>query len=497
MAYPNDEDCLTLNVVRGADVTANDSLPVAIWIHGGGFTQGSGRDQRYNLSFIIDNAYEIGKSFNTISSSSQPKHLILIDILGKPFIGVSINYRLGPWGFLTSDQVMASGNANNGLKDQRKAMAWVQENIAAFGGDPNHVTIWGESAGALSVGLQLTAYGGRDDGLFHAGIMESGGPIQAFAENGTSYFQPIYDELVAEGNCTEAIDTLQCLREIPIDLALPLFNSTIGNYFVPSLDGDIVAGWGSSQLAAGEYVHVPILIGTNTDEGSAFAPTGINSSAEFKEYLTSGASSANIPDSVATKVLEVYPESYTNSSDGIPAEFDFVPDPSYGAEWRRVAAYTGDRYFIAGRRLTAQTWSAAGIPAYTYRFNAAPTNIPWYLGVTHFQEVAFVFLDLGGYGYAQGPFINASAATVDLAYMAAGMWASFIVDYDPNSSAASNVTWPLYSANATATTSLNETLDIVGMNMVFDANVTSYIEIDDFRAEGIRYLNEANLVWAR
>jgi carboxylesterase type B len=144
---------LTLNVVRpsGYDGVA---LPVGLWIHGGGYVEGGGADHRYNLSFIVKNAAEAGI----------------------PIIGVSINYRLAGWGFLFSKELQDAGAGNLGLRDQRIALSWVHENIAAFGGDPSKVTIWGESAGAGSVGAQLVAYGGRDDGLFRGAIAESGAP---------------------------------------------------------------------------------------------------------------------------------------------------------------------------------------------------------------------------------------------------------------------------------------------------------------------------------
>jgi hypothetical protein len=105
------EDCLYLNVVRPAGYE-NEALPVAFWIHGGGLAQGSGIDQRYNLSFIVQRSVEIGK----------------------PIIGVSVNYRLHMWGFVTGEEVIQTGNANLGFRDQRLALHWVQENIAAFGG---------------------------------------------------------------------------------------------------------------------------------------------------------------------------------------------------------------------------------------------------------------------------------------------------------------------------------------------------------------------------
>jgi hypothetical protein len=98
--------------------------------------------------------------------------------IGKPIIGVSINYRLSAWGFLSgSQEIKDAGNMNLGLRDQRLALQWIQENIDAFGGDHNQVTIFGESAGAASVGFQLTAYSGRDDKLFRGAVMQSGNPI--------------------------------------------------------------------------------------------------------------------------------------------------------------------------------------------------------------------------------------------------------------------------------------------------------------------------------
>ena len=108
------EDCLTLNVVRPTGVGSSDRLPVLIWIHGGGFSQGSSSMANYNMSWIIDQSTR----------------------LGTPIIGVSINYRLGAFGWLWSEELKRAGASNLGLRDQRMAFQWVQENIAAFGGDP-------------------------------------------------------------------------------------------------------------------------------------------------------------------------------------------------------------------------------------------------------------------------------------------------------------------------------------------------------------------------
>lgn len=90
--------------------------------------------------------------------------------VGAPIIGITINYRLSGFGFLSGSALQKSGVMNLGLHDQRAALGWIQDNVAAFGGDPSRVTIQGESAGALSVGYHFLAYGGRDDSLFRAGI---------------------------------------------------------------------------------------------------------------------------------------------------------------------------------------------------------------------------------------------------------------------------------------------------------------------------------------
>lgn len=146
------EDCLNINVIRPAGNYS--SLPVLVWIFGGGLYTGATADPQYNLSGVVKVSQDIGQ----------------------PIIAVSMNYRLGMWGFLQTPGLLAEGSSNAGLLDQRLALQWVQENIAAFGGDPSRVVVWGESAGAQSIAYQLFAYGGRDDGLYRGAILESGGP---------------------------------------------------------------------------------------------------------------------------------------------------------------------------------------------------------------------------------------------------------------------------------------------------------------------------------
>ncbi|KAF2834382.1 alpha/beta-hydrolase [Patellaria atrata CBS 101060] len=465
--YETSEDCLYLNVVRPAGHKGK-KLPVAFWIHGGGYYQGGAPDQRYNLSFAVQTAAEIGK----------------------PIIGVSINYRLSVWGFLASQQTLAAGATNLGLRDQRLALHWVQENIAAFGGDPKKVTIFGESAGGDSVGMHLTAYGGRDDKLFQGAIMQSGNPVRYTALNQTSDFQSLYDLIAFQTGCIQTPDSLQCLRDLPFARLNAVINSTalpfLINAWAPHIDNDFIRGLTSLQLARGEFVHVPIITGANSDEGSAFGVKGINTDEEFFNVLiTSSPRETNISPEFARQIMAAYPDD--------PSVFilqnlppTFHPGPPQGSQFRRVGAYYGDQIFIANSRLTAQTWAAAGVPAYRYRFNAIPADIPELVGVTHFQEVAFVFNNILGVGYspaATPPFRGKGQNYKDLARLMCGSWMSFVHELDPNAWRGRRdrgERWPRYNNRRP-------------MDFVFDANRTSYAEPDTYRKRGMELINENNV----
>lgn len=141
----------------------------------------------------------------------------------------------------------------------------------------------------MSVGYHLTAYNGRDDKLFRAGIMQSGGSVAASPGNYTT-FQSKYNTLASKVGCSDVVDSLQCLREVPFETLNAVLNGTEGasDYnFSPVVDGDFIRNWGSIQLNKHEFVKVPILAGTNTDEGTAFGPTGINTTEQWYQYLTS------------------------------------------------------------------------------------------------------------------------------------------------------------------------------------------------------------------
>lgn len=141
----------------------------------------------------------------------------------------------------------------------------------------------------MSVGYHLTAYGGRDDGLFRGGIMQSGGSISAMPQRDETYYQDSFDKLASQVGCSNAEDKLQCLREVPFEKLNSALNGTGGTpayEFSPVLDGDFVKTRGSAQLDKHAFIHVPIIAGTNSDEGTSFGPTGINTTDQFYAYLT-------------------------------------------------------------------------------------------------------------------------------------------------------------------------------------------------------------------
>jgi carboxylesterase type B len=406
------EDCLTLNVIRPAGASPASKLPVGVWIYGGGQVQGGNRDPRYNLSFIVQ---------QSVYSRS-------------PFIGVSINYRLQAWGYLFGKEVMEAGSANMGIRDQRLALHWIQENIVAFGGDPSKVTIWGESAGASGVGMQLVAYGGRDDKLFRGAIAESGGPTGGRAYLTPTQWQPYYDRIVNATNCSSSADSLSCLRTIPTLTLSSILNSSVttGASWGPNIDGDFLQDSGTTQVLQGRFVKVPFLIGRNHDEGTMFATKGINTTEQFLAAITAQGPS----NATALTLAALYPDI---PSIGIPATLSGRPPPSQaslGAQWKRAAAYAGDLQQHAPRRLITQSWAKYNATAYSYHFNVFTNGFDSTIGVTHFTEVAFVFANTMGNGYinvvASDPFAGKPESYKQVARMMSRMWASFIVDLDPN-----------------------------------------------------------------
>jgi len=406
------EDCLTLNIIRPAGLNLDSKLPVGVWIHGGGQVQGGNRDPRYNLSFIVQQS-EYARS---------------------PFIGVSINYRLQAWGYLFGQEIIDAGSANMGIRDQRLALHWIQENIAPFGGDPSKVTIWGESAGASGVGMQLIAYGGRDDKLFRGAIAESGGPTGGRPYMTPAQWQPFYDRITNATNCSSSTDSLACLRQVPNSVLSSILNSSVtaGASWGPQIDGDFLRDSGTTQVLQGNFVNVPLLIGRNHDEGTMFATRGINTTDQFvASIMSQGPSNAT-----ALTLAALYPDIPAIGIPGTLSGRPSTPQTSLGLQWKRAAAHAGDLQQHAPRRLITQAWAKYNVTAYSYHFNVFTNGFDANIGVTHFTEVAFVFANIKGNGYinavAADPFAGKPESYKQLARVMSRMWASFIVDLDPN-----------------------------------------------------------------
>ncbi|KAF0321083.1 carboxylesterase [Colletotrichum asianum] len=442
------EDCLTLNVVRPAG-KPEKPLPVLVWIYGGGLYTGSIADPQYNLSGIVKVSQE----------------------MGEPIISVAMNYRLNMYGFLQTPALLAEGSSNAGLLDQRLALRWIQENIAAFGGDPDRVTIWGESAGAQSIAYHLFSYDGRDDGLYRAAILESGGPTGAQVQDLAYYTVPV-ENLTRTTGCWTAKDQLACLRGLSQD---DLFAAKPSQVWNPLVDGDFLTGYPSQLIREGKYVKVPLLTGANSDEGINFNPNSPKPDTE--QNLLNGfmfwRSYALSPPTIR-RLFELYPnDPCTQPPHSI---WNCSVYPAKGLQWRQGASIGGDLVMISGRRKMCELY--AGQPVYSYRFDQRLWNRAELDGVQHFDNVAFSFQNISG---LLGPSPEYDSH-LELARGIGQAYVRFVNDLDPNAKAG-NVTkrdgllpyWPKYDLAAPK-------------NLVLNAS-NSFVEDDTWRKEGIEYIN--------
>lgn len=316
--------------------------------------------------------------------------------------------------------------------------------------------------------------------------MQSGNPVNYNSFQSTEVYQPAYDHVVRQSGCSRSTDSLDCLRGIPFEQLNTLFNGS-GTYWQPVVDGDFIARWTSIQLDEGAFVRVPIIAGATTDEATLWSKKGLNTSADFKAYATSNTTLAYLPKQFGDEVLEAYPNEpayWIPSPSEIPV--DAVFPPGSGAQYRRNAAYETDFAIVALRRGTCEAWARWMLPAYCYRFNTRPAGIPWWMGVPHFSEVAFVFDNTDGLGYdsahdSVNPFKGQPAAYLELAKLMSRTWANFIHDGRPSFDA-----WPEYSLEQP-------------QNIVWDAKLTelAYVEDDTFRADGTRFILQHALNYHR
>jgi para-nitrobenzyl esterase len=301
------EDCLTLNVYSPADAKHNEKLPVMFWIHGGGYSGGGGSEPRHNGDFL------------------PLKGVVL----------VTINYRLGVFGFLALPELAAEqggSSGNYGMMDMVAALGWVKKNIAEFGGDPGNVTIFGESAGSFAVSTLMAAAPAR--GLFHKAIGESGGALST----GTLSMETLAVRGPKEKPWFKSTGatTLAELRAIP---TVKILDSTKGIGavgFSPVIDGKFLTERVIDTYEAGKQAQVPLLAGWNHDEGS-FLANGMTA----EKWKAMGAQ--RYPEK-SDAFFKLYPGA--TDEEAMKSATDFGGDSfiAYGTwKWIEIDRKTGDK----------------------------------------------------------------------------------------------------------------------------------------------------------
>jgi carboxylesterase type B len=331
------------------------------------------------------------------------------------------------------------------------------------------VTIWGESAGAQSIGLHLTSYGGRDDGLFQAAILESGGPVGGFLAQPPFYNVP-FENLTRSTNCWTASDKLACLRSLPSDTLFAAQQSQVWN---PIVDGDFLQAYPSQSMDNGEFIKVPLLDGANSDEGVSFSVKGLDNATAIFNSLMYWRSYALSPPSIR-KLLELYP----NDDFANEPPFERMGNetyPKYGLQWRRDAAIGGDLVMIAQRRKMCEYYTRAGKDVWSYRFDTPLWNQTAPISVPHFANVVFSFQNISG---ALGPMPQYQSYK-DLSTDIGRAYVNFVTTGTPNGNSANSTagfpSWPKYDLGSPK-------------NLVMNSN-GSFVEDDTWRKEGIAFIN--------
>ena len=341
LALPGSEDCLKLNVF--APKNGGKDLPVMVWIHGGGLLVDGSRDPQFTPINLIKNNV----------------------------IVVTFDYRLGTFGFFAPKELIEEAKANGepvgnyGTMDQIAVLKWVKNNIAAFGGDPNSVTIFGESAGGRSVTWLMVSDAAR--GLFHKAIAESAqqSPLRGMTEKRLG----MISETEIDAKYMEAVGakSLQEMRSLPVQkLVLSGANFEQGEFGGPFIDGQILKGDPIPLFAAGKQAKVPFMIGTNSWDSSFLVPGQPPSLVALSKMLHED-----------PKIIS---QLYGNVKDKCIASSDAM----------------GDMLYRGSTKLLADSMNGIA-PGYAYYFDYLTKNIrPAYPGVPHTFEISYVF---GSYGF--------------------------------------------------------------------------------------------------
>jgi para-nitrobenzyl esterase len=398
------EDCLKLNI--WAPDPAPVSAPVVVWLHPGAFVAAS-------ANLAAANGQRFAEETGTIV--------------------VAANYRLGPFGFLAHSALAAEdagypSSGNYGLLDQRAAFAWVRDHIAAFGGDPLRITIAGSSAGGLSVGLHLVSPGSA--GLFDRAIIQSGMPSYRWITRAEAESQG-HDFAQALG-CVDPAQVLACLRSKTRDQvlnALPIGMDQILEgqrvQWGPVVDGLDLPDQPRALFASGAFVRVPLMVGTNRDEGWPFVDRSFPGGLTPEQYDAALATEFGID---AAAIQAAYPVAEAGT-----------PEEALLRRKESLARIVGDAEFVCETRRVARFAERAGTRVFEYSFEyevdaVAPNR------VIHGLELNLLF------GNNFGPPSNYALSDPDKDFFRsmAGYWARFAATGTPNADDDAVVHWPAF-----------------------------------------------------
>jgi para-nitrobenzyl esterase len=412
-AASQSQDCLTLNVwTPSAD---SGRRPVMVWIHGGAFVMGS------SATFLYHGARLARRGDAVV---------------------VSINYRLGALGFLNHPELRARGvDANLGLRDQVRALEWVRDNISAFGGDPANVTIFGESAGGMSVGTLLAAPAAR--GLFHRAILQSGAMHHVTGEEQAAQIaERLLDAL---GLTPEDSEALRYTRTSEIQAAQQLvaMQTGIGQALMPwqpSVDRDFLPRTALEALERGEVARVPTLVGSNRDEWRLFT---------VFDPRNRGLAEADVRRRLARQL-------------GSEAEADAAIEVYRAARRARRPvrlweAVQSDRVFHHPAQRAADGLSELGIPVWRYLFSWRPPLIGGRIGSGHGMELPFVFGTLRD-GMLRRT-LGASRVAQRLSRRMRDSWIAFARTGEPGHERLP--AWPAYDAKRRATLEFDRESELI------------------------------------
>ncbi|EIW83635.1 alpha beta-hydrolase [Coniophora puteana RWD-64-598 SS2] len=353
---PESEDCLFLNVYTPVDVgkNATASLPVIVWIHGGGYLFGAAFGQA-------------GKD--------------LVDESDNGVVVVVIQYRLGVFGFLSGNEVVEGGGAlNAGLLDQTFALQWVQDHIAKFGGDPAKVTIWGESAGAGSVLQHIVSNGGNSQPpLFRAAMTSSTFLPSQYAYN-DSIPEAIYQQFVKGVGCDKSEMPYACLRNVSADTLNSVNTDVNVNGFygtfttAPVVDGKLIVERPIETLLKGNVNGEVLLAVMNSDEGASFVNP--NETYAATDYVQNVYPHLSAED--RQKVADAYANYTIAAGEGVPV----------GAEVTKAIGIMGESVFYCPSYYLLEAFNKSGKKAWKGLFAIPPGY--------HGNDVEYYFTSLSG-----------------------------------------------------------------------------------------------------